>query len=206
MVSDKILIRKKWRKLKLITKIFIIILALALIALILYFAGFLTNKSPIINQQRIVLEHPLKNIVFANTNEEGLVDKEKVIEQALQEFNVDYINYILVALGVNGLSRSKLGYGNPMVEFIIDDETWSSEIIKGGLNTKKEAIEGEDIIFRMSKQELVESLLASNINDFVIDSVRSGKTGIELIASKPELFSKGYLGMYKDLTGKEIEE
>ena len=34
-------------------------------------------------------------------------------------------------------------------------------------------------------------------------SVMEGRTQIEVVAGKVELFSKGYLGLYKDLTGEE---
>ena len=36
------------------------------------------------------------------------------------------------------------------------------------------------------------------------DSVSVGNTNIELVANKAELFAKGYLDMYKALTGEEI--
>ncbi len=175
------------------------------IILVTFFIGFLINKPPVINQNKIVIENPLKEIVYANQNEQGLVDKQQVINQALQEFDKDYINYILLALGVNKLKKSLIGYGNPKVEFKINEELWSSEIVDQSLNTQKSTIDDPDVRFHMPKTEIIESLLSSDINQFVINSVSNGNTQMELIASKPELLSKGYLGMYKDLTGSDPE-
>ncbi|MAH07931.1 hypothetical protein CMI38_06815 [Candidatus Pacearchaeota archaeon] len=203
MVNEKVLIRTKFRRLKKVSKFMVILTLILAIILVTFFIGFLLNKPPVINQNKIVIENPLKEIVFANKNEQGLVDKQQVINQALQEFDKDYINYILLALGVTKLKRSLIGYGNPKVEFKIDEELWSSEIIDQSLNTQKSTIDDPDVRFHMPKTEIIESLLSSDINQFVINSVSSGNTQIELIASKPELLSKGYLGMYKDLTGSD---
>ncbi|MAG02309.1 hypothetical protein CMI42_03150 [Candidatus Pacearchaeota archaeon] len=205
MVTEEILIRRKWRRLKKTSKFLIIILVIASIFALTYYIGYSTKKPPIINQQKVIIENPLKDLVFQSTNNEGEVNKEQVIEQAILDFDLDYINYILIALGVNNLYKSKIGFGNPRVEFKIDDEIWSSEIINNNLNTRKSSIDDPDVRFHMSKEEIIESLLSSNLNQFVINSVSSGRTQIELIAGKPELLSKGYLKMYSDLTGNNSE-
>jgi len=202
-VNQEVLIKDRWRGLKKTSKFLVITLGILGILALFFSVGYFLNKQPVVNQQKVVLENPIKNIVFANANVDGVIDKQKVIEQATLEFNQKYIDYILLALGVNTLYKSAIGYGNPKVEFAIDDEIWSSEIIKGGLNTIKNSIDDPDIRFHMPKKEIIEFLLAQDPNQFVIDSVSSGRTQIELIAGKPELVSKGYLGMYTSLTGKE---
>jgi hypothetical protein len=205
MVNEKVLIRTKFRRLKKVSRFMVVLTLILSIILVTFFIGFLINKPPVINQNKIVIENPLKEIVYANQNEQGLVDKQQVINQALQEFDKDYINYILLALGVNKLKKSLIGYGNPKVEFKINEELWSSEIVDQSLNTQKSTIDDPDVRFHMPKTEIIESLLSSDINQFVINSVSNGNTQMELIASKPELLSKGYLGMYKDLTGSDPE-
>ena len=201
MVGGEILIRKKWKIFKKILKILLVVFLVIVVFAIIYFVG-LSAKNTKQNLSTIVIENPLKNIVYANVNENGEVDKNKVIEQALLEFDVDYINYIFIALGVNNLYKSKIGFGNPKVEFDLDGEVWSSEINNGNLNTKKESIDDEDIRIIMSKKEIIESLLAKDIKEFMIESVKSRRTNIEMIAGKTELLSKGYLKMYSDLTGE----
>ncbi len=201
MVSGEILVRKKWRIFKKILKILLVVFIIIVVLAIVYFVGFSTKNTKQ-NRPTIVIENPLKNIVYANVNENGEVNKEKVIEQALLEFDVNYINYILIALGVNNLYNSKIGFGNPKVEFDLDGEVWSSEINNGNLNTKKESIDDEDIRIIVSKKEIIESLLVKDIEGFMIESVKSGRTSIEMISGKPELLSKGYLKMYSGLTGE----
>ena len=205
MVNEKVLIKDKWKRLKKISRFIIILTLIISIMAVIFLIGFLVNKPPIINQNRIVIENPLKDIILTNTNEQGQANKQQIFDQAIQEFDKDYINYILLALGVNKLKKSLIGYGNPKVEFKIDEEIWSSEIIDQALNTQKSSIDDPDVRFHMPKSEIVESLLSSDINQFVIQSVSSGNTQLELLAGKPELLSKGYLGMYKDLTGSEPE-
>ena len=113
-------------------------------------------------------------------------------------FNENYISYILLSLGVNNL-HSFPGFGNPIVELALDNEVWSSEIINGGLITIKALNENKDLRFVLSKEEAVKALLSQNIEQFMKDSVVSGRTRIEMIAVKPELLAKGYLDLYNAL-------
>ncbi len=199
MVNEKVKIRYKYRLLKKIFKILIILIIVVIILAAAFFLGFFSNKSKI----EYVLENPLKNIILANT-QGNKINYEKVIEQSTLEFNEDYINYILITLGVNNLHSSLLGYGNPRVEFVLDSEFWNSEINDGNLITKKGSIEKKDIIIKMSKEDAVKALLSENIEEFMKNSVKSDNTKIEFKSNVVELGSKGYLQMYKELTGKEI--
>jgi hypothetical protein len=201
MVNQKVLIRDKFRKHKKLSKILIIITTIAIILVGIFLAGFISKKST----NQITLENPLKNIVFANTNAEGLVNKQAVIEQAIIEFNGEYINYLLVALGVNNLHSSYVGYGNPSVEFVLENEAWTSEVIDNGLQTSQTQTEEEDLRISISKQEAVEALLSPDIEAFMKSSVINGNTQIEMVSNKVELASKGYLSMYKEITGEELD-
>ena len=73
------------------------------------------------------------------------------------------------------------------------------EIINGGLITIKALNENKDLRFVLSKEEAVKALLSQNIEQFMKDSVVSGRTRIEMIAVKPELLAKGYLDLYNAL-------
>ncbi len=200
MVTDKIKIRNKFVKTKKVIKVLLIVFGVLFILLVVFAAGFLIKKPKV----EIVLENPLKDIVFANTNEMGEVNESAVVGQGVLEFNEDYINYILVALGVGYLHKSPL-FENPWIEFNLGDEVWNSEIVKGMPNSKKGVVENEDLEVSISKEEAVYSLLSNNIEQFMKDSVANGNTQIKMIAGKTKLFSKGYLEMYKELTGEEIE-
>jgi len=200
MVNERVNIRDKYKTHKKIIKVLIIIFSVVLILLIVFAAGFFMKKPKI----EVYLENPIAGIVLKYTDELGYTNKEAVIEEAVIEFNKDYINYILVALGTGYLHKSPL-FENPLIEFNLDEEVWNSEIKQGMPDSKKGQIDDEDLRISISKEEAVEALLANNIEEFMKESVNNRNTKIELVAGKAELFSKGYLNMYKELTGEEIK-
>jgi hypothetical protein len=198
MVNEKVLVKDKTRRFRrgVIT---IIISAIALIILFSLYYTYNGLKNP---KQQVVLGNPLKNIIAKNTNNH-VVNKETVIEQGILDFNADYINYLLVALGIYNLHKS-VNLENPFIELDLGDEIWSSEIIKGIPNTNKNSIDNEDIKISINKEEAVKAILSENIEEFIKNSVSNGNIQIEMVTGKVELFSKGYLSLYKELTGKEL--
>lgn len=183
-------------------KISIVILLIILIIL-LYFGFGYFNKKPG-SRVTITLENPLKEIIIANTNPDGTINMEEVIKQGVIEFDENYINYLLIALGVSKIHKSPIGYGNPRIELNLDDESWNSELGDVFI-TKRGMIENEDLRIKVSKEEAVKALLSLDIKQFMKDSVKNGNTQIETVAGEVELFSKGYLDMYKELTGDEAK-
>lgn len=179
-------------------KIILIILAIILLAFVIFY--FIKEKSSENKQNlnQVVLENPMKNIVQQSVNSNEPATIETIIQQGIKEFNQDYINYILLSLGVGEL-HSFVGYGNPVVEMNLDGEVWSSEIINRALKTIKNTNNNKDLIIILSKQEAVKALLSPNIAEFMKSSVVSGRTQLEMTAGKPELLAKGYLDMYKKL-------
>jgi len=207
MVSQRILVKDKKRNLKIFLKVSIVLLVFVFLGLMIYYSylGIFSSDS----ENTIVLENPLNKIVLRYASYDGGVipitpeQQEEIILDGILEFNEDYINYILLALGVDKLHKS-LSFENPRIKLDIG-ETWSSEIIRGVPNTYKRNIEEEDIKFIMTKEEGVRALLSNNLVDYMKESVITGRTQIEMVASKGELFSKGYLGLYEDLTGEEAD-
>jgi len=181
-------------------KILLIIFSVILLILIAFVAGVMIRKSPV----EIILENPMKAIIIANTNVAGEVNLKKVIEQGEIEFNEDYINYILAALGTNYLHKSILGK-SPVLELVLGEQVWNSEISGGMPQSKIGEIDNEDLRITLSKEEAVKAIVSPEIKQFMKDSVANGNTKIELIAGKVDLFSKGYLEMYNKLTGEEIK-
>ena len=190
MVNERVKVRDKHRVVKRVLKVLLILFIVGGILSAVFFFGFFSKSG-----NKIVLENPLKNLVFANTNAEGQVDYNAVLQQGILEFDEDYINYLLFALGVGNL-HSMIGFGNPIVEFNLDGEVWNSEVIKGGLNTRRGLNENKDLVISISKKEAVKGLLSSDLEQFMKDSVYNGNTQIEMVAGKIELFGKGYLSMY----------
>lgn len=200
MVNERVNIRDKYRVHKKVIKIGLIVFGVLLVLLVTFAAGFLLNKGKKIE---IVLKNPIAGIVLKYTDELGYVNKEAVVQEAIVEFNEDYINYLLAALGVGYLHKAAL-FGNPILEFDLGGEVWNSEIINGMPNSKKGSIDDEDLKISISKEEAVEALLSENIEEFMKQAVINGNTKIEMVAGKAELFSKGYLDMYTSLTGEEV--
>jgi hypothetical protein len=198
MVNQSVSIKDKYRVLKKVIKIFLIIFVIALILLVFFTAGFLFKKPHLIE---INIVNPIANLILKYTGESGEVNKTEVIREALIEFNQEYINYLLAALGTGYLHNSVIG-GNPRLELVLGNEVWSSEIVKGVPDTKNQAIEKEDIRITISKEEAINAILSDDVENFMQNSVTNGNTRIELIAGKTELFSKGYLDMYNALTKK----
>ncbi len=168
------------------------------ILVILLTTGYLYFFQPI-NKNKTVLKNPIAQIISQNTKN-GIVDNDAVIKQGITNFNSDYINYILLSLGLGKLHKSLLGYGNPKIELIMDNDEWNSELINGGLKTQKGEITDPDIRISMSKEEAVKALLSDNMENFMKNSIINGNTKLGVVASKTELASKGYLSVYEKLT------
>tara|TARA_Y100000310_G_scaffold111916_1_gene110335 strand:- start:21751 stop:22362 length:612 start_codon:yes stop_codon:yes gene_type:complete len=200
MVNQKINAENKKEGIKKIIKTLIIIFVGILILIIVSAAGFILKKS---EKVEVVIENPLKDIVSLNTNVIGEVNVEAVVEQAVLDFDAEYINYLLISMGTGYLHNSLL-FGNPLIEFVLEGETWNSEIKDGVPNSQKGGIDNEDLRITLSKEEAIRGLLSQDIEQFMKNSVNNGNVQIEMIANNVELFSKGYLTMYKELTGEEI--
>lgn len=176
----------------------IIILLIVLLILVGFFIFFNKNKNP---GQTIVLENPLKQIVIENTKD-GIINQNAVIQQGIIKFNENYINFLLAALGISELQKSSLGYGNPKIELILDNEVWNSELGDVFITSRGNSND-PDLRIRMKKEEAVIALLTPDIKEYMKNLVQKGKIEIEMVAGKIELFSKGYLEMSKNL-GYEI--
>jgi hypothetical protein len=191
-------IKRKWI-------FFIVIILLVVIGvLVFYLLNFYKQPSRVIDSHEskpVIITNPMNEIVSANIDKSGNIDLSKVVSEGEVKFNESFIAFIVNSMGVSKLHKSTIGYGNPRIEFSLDSEIWSMEV-SGGLNIGKGEIEDPDLKIIMTKEEAVKSLLSNDIKEFMKDSVTSGRTEIEMIAGEVELFSKGYLDMYKELTGE----
>ena len=55
-----------------------------------------------------------------------------------------------------------------------------------------------------TSDEIINALESDNTLDYIKSSVLEGKTSIEQVASAYTLYSKGYLSLYKTITGQSI--
>lgn len=130
--------------------------------------------------------------------------KDLTIEQAILQFNGEYIRYLVFAIGGWKLHNPPLSDETPKIKVIVDNEVFISEIVNGEIKTEKKEIENEDMIIRTTKQEIVNSIKSSDIKNYIKQSIQDGKTSLELKAGYTTLFSKGYLNLYQDITGKSF--
>jgi len=164
--------------------------------IIVFIIGYLLKKP---SYFEITLVNPISDLVFTNTNEAGIVDKGAVIKQAVIEFDADYINYILAALGTGYLHKSIFGE-SPILELILDGEVWHAEVNNGIPNSALGAIDNEDLRITISKEEAVNAILSTDIEQFMKDSINKGNIKVDMVANEAELFAKGYLDMSNALT------
>ena len=188
---------KKWLKILLIVFI-VIILGLVLLSAAGYFLFFKSSRNNINSTPGKSLQNPLQDIINKNTDANGKINQNAVIKQGVIEFNKNYINYILIALGVNNLHKTILG-DTPKVEFILGDEIWSSEVTNNQLNTQNQPIVSPDITISMSKEEAVKAILSDNLDQFMKTSVINGNTKINMLSGKITLVEKGYVDMYNKI-------
>jgi hypothetical protein len=187
----------------------LIILVIILLLLIGFAFGYYMiglskeSKTSTPSGKTSVVENPMKGIVLTESGVRNNLTNEQVIEEGVKNFDYHYINYILLALGVQELHEG-IGFGNPVIQLDLNDESWNTEIIKSELKTQKGSIEKKDLLITLSKEEVVKALLSSDIKQFMKDSVTNGNIQISMVAGKVELFSKGYLEMYKKISGEEI--
>lgn len=122
-------------------------------------------------------------------------------EEAVAKFNEDFIYYMLYQLEFYNLRSNVLNGDKPRILIYADDDVYSAEISKGDIIVDKNTIDNPDAIIRTTKLEGVLMLKDSN---YIVESFNSGKSSIELVASKATLFSKGYLKIYSKMTGESV--
>lgn len=124
--------------------------------------------------------------------------------------NENFIDYLLVEMGAHKLHNPTFSKNTPKIQIITDQQTFSSEIIKNNIVTKQGKFADEkktpDLIIRTTNQEIVNAIATGDVLTYVESSVRQGKMQIEQVASRKTLFLKGYLGLYKTITGEELED
>jgi hypothetical protein len=121
------------------------------------------------------------------------------LEEAIEQFDEDYVEYLMVDIKAYNLHNPPLSSDSPEIELLIGDEEYNAEIIRGEIIIEKGQIVDEDLIILTTKEEAVKALQDS---EYLVESFKSGKSKIELVAGNSELFGKGYLKLYNKFTGK----
>ena len=206
MVSGEVIVKKPFN----IKKLILVLVGIIVIGLVLglvFYIGMILGGIGTPKQANIEYVNPLTQVI-QDLKEKGVeVNETQVIEKAEMEFDYTYINYVLFAMSAWKLHNPPLSSETPKIKVIVDDEIYYSEVIDTEMNTYLEEFEGEeDLVITMSKNEVIQAMLAEDMAEFMKQSVASGETQMELVAGSLTLASKGYLQMYKDITGEELED
>jgi len=122
-------------------------------------------------------------------------------EEAIAEFNESFIFYSLYVIKAYNLHNPPLSSETPKINFIVDEEAYNAEIVDGEIIVSKGEVEEADVILRSTKLDAVKIM---NDPEYARQSYRDGNSNIELLASKSTLFGKGYLNLYREITGRSV--
>ncbi len=119
------------------------------------------------------------------------------LEEAIAKFDEKFVYFLLVSIKAYNLHNPLFSNDIPKMNIYVDDDVYSAKVIDGNIKVSKGNIEDEDIAIRTTKEEAVKMI---NDKNYVRQSFQEGKSGIELISSKLELYSKGYLDIYDEFS------
>lgn len=155
--------------------------------LIVFLFFYFTLYSRDRNVQQIYLENPISNLTDS---------------QAVEKFDESFVTYLLYSIKAHTfLHNPPLSKELPEIIVYVDELVYNSFVEDGIVKVGKGEIESPDIKIRTTKLEAVNML---RNKDYVKESFNSGKSGVELVAGKAVLFSKGYLNFYSELNGKSV--
>lgn len=119
--------------------------------------------------------------------------------------NIDpvHVKYLLNEMGAYQLHNPPLSSEKPIIQVVVDSKEFYAECDKGYISVS-EAEKAADLKISTTSGELMSVLASGNIKENIQNSVRAGKINLELDASYTTLFSKGYLTLYQDITGKSF--
>ena len=143
-------------------------------------------------------------LYFSNQNpkpEGKTITKESL---STTEISEDHIAYVLYQIGASKLKKIPLTGNTPKINFIIVPESYKAEVINGMISVSSGIWENPDIIITSSKEEIINAIASLSIKEYIKSSVSSGKTTIDMKAGYTELFAKGYLSLYEEITGKSL--
>lgn len=171
------------------TKRFLIIsicLVLLLVVLMFYyFVSFNPNNESLYSDENKI-NNPVEN---------------KSFEKALQDFDDSYVYYLLYSIKAYNLHNPPLSSEQPAIKITLEDEVYYSLIQNGLIKIYKGDFDKPDIEIVSTKAELIKVL---QDREYVKTTFANKASSLNLIADKTTLFSKGYINLYTELTGKTI--
>jgi hypothetical protein len=130
-------------------------------------------------------------------------------QESLDSLEVDagVVGHTLAQFEVNNLRNIPLTKNTPKMEITVDGIIYVVEIESGQILSSQTSTDEEDLRISMTREDVINILDESN--DAIAEiqkAINEGTITVETVAGKPELLAKGYLGLYKTLTGEDLEE
>ena len=161
----------------------IIGIALILILIIVAFVYYATATNKI--------KPEIQNPIGENTGSEIIINEQ-------------HLSYLLNEIGAYKLHNPPLSSNTPKINLLVDEQEFKAEVEDTYSKVEEGYWENPDINIIIGRSEVIKAITSTNIQEYMKTSIASGKTSIELVAGYTELFSKGYLSLYQDLTGKSF--
>ena len=120
------------------------------------------------------------------------------------EIKSEYITYILTEIGAYKLSNPPLSSKTPKIIVDVEGTLFYAEVVDNKITTTKTSFTDTDLKFITTKKVVIDTINSEDIGGNFKDSINSGETDFEMIASEKTLFLKGYLDLYEELTGEEV--
>lgn len=163
------------------------------ITIILFLAITVSAYTLFSDQQKSIISNPLTGFTISNNPNQ----QPQQIPINEIEITPEFISYLLQEMQIEDNLHSNL-LEKPIINFKIEDKTFSSEIGKE-IETTEGLNKDADLQFNTNKQEVIKAITSENPELIFRQSLTEKRTQIELLTSEPELFSKGYLKLYDSL-------
>lgn len=183
------------------------------ITILLFFSLTISAYSLFANPEKLELENPLANFQISSNIEKSIqeTNETKTIKNTQNtsndqqsttydqiEITSEFITYLLNEVGAYSLHKNPLTLKDPIMNFKIENKEFTSTVTSE-IETNEGLDNYPDIIFNIDKKDLIDAILSDDPKSIFVESISSGKTTIEMIASEADLFAKGYLGLYNTL-------
>jgi hypothetical protein len=189
------------------------IIGIFMISILIFFSLTFSVYSIFSNPQKLELENPLANFVINNDpilekslvevslENNGIETEANFIQKTTYEeieITPEFISFLLNEIGIWKLHKNPLTLENPIINFKIGNKEFYSKV-GNEIETFVGLSDSSDLDFNVNKNDLIDAILSENPGDIFVESISAGKTTVDIIASEPELFAKGYLKLYNTL-------
>jgi hypothetical protein len=123
------------------------------------------------------------------------------LEEAKLVFNESFVYYLAYQIKAYELHNPPLSSDKPKIQVYVESESFDILVDNGKIIVGREELKTKDVNLRTTREEAIKMIQDES---YVTASFSSGKSKIELIEDKTTLFSKGYLNMYNQLSGRGI--